>query len=42
MATGEVTGKTLDELQELRSEFVEKPRAKWVDFADYYCLAHPF
>ena len=39
MATGEVTGKTLDELQELRSEFSEKPRAKWIDFGDYYCLA---
>jgi len=41
MASGEVTGKTAWELAEMRVEYKKKPRAKWYDFEEYYCLAGP-
>lgn len=39
MATEDVTGKTEEQLEEMRAEFQEKPRSDHYDFEERYCLA---
>lgn len=39
MAKNEVTGKTKEELRELRREFEQSNRSKFYDFEDCFCLA---
>jgi len=39
MASGKVTGKTAEEIEDLRAEFAEMKRSEWIEFEDYYCLA---
>lgn len=39
MAKQSVSGKTEEELAQMRAEFSEKPRSKIYDFEDCYCLA---
>ncbi|SEL18242.1 hypothetical protein [Haloferax larsenii] len=39
MAKQSVSGKTEEQLAEMRAEFEQKPRSEWYDFEDCYCLA---
>lgn len=39
MASGEVTGKTAEQVRKRRAEFQDLPAAEWYDFEERFCLA---